>query len=164
MNIHSLRRTQLIPLSRSEVFAFFESAENLARITPPSLGFRILTPLPITMKVGTVIDYTIRWLGFPVRWRTLITTYEPPDLFVDEQINGPYSLWHHAHRFEDTPEGTRMTDEVHYCLPFGPFGDLAHGFLVQRQLEHIFDYRATVIGQLLRDEEQVMSAGRAMQA
>ncbi len=157
MKIYSLRRSQLIPLPRSEVFAFFESAENLAHITPPSLGFRILTPLPITMKVGTVIDYTIRWLGFPVRWRTLITTYEPPDLFVDEQINGPYSLWHHVHRFEDIPEGTLMSDEVRYSLPFGLLGDVVHGLLVKRQLEHIFDYRAMVIGRLPDEERPIPS-------
>jgi ligand-binding SRPBCC domain-containing protein len=151
------------PASAVEVFAFFESAENLAHITPPSLGFRILTPAPITMKVGTVIDYTIRWLGIPVRWRTLITTYQPPDLFVDEQIRGPYSLWHHTHRFEDVPEGTLMNDEVHYCLPFGPIGDLTHGLVVKRRLGYIFDYRAMVIGKLLRDGERALLSNRYIQ-
>jgi ligand-binding SRPBCC domain-containing protein len=145
MKMYTLHRRQRILHPRSHVFGFFEAPENLARITPPSLGFRILTPLPITMKVGTVIDYTIRWLGVPVRWRTLITTYDPPFRFVDEQINGPYALWHHSHRFEETADGTEMTDEVRYCLPFGFLGDLGHTLIVRRQLEHIFDYRATVI-------------------
>jgi len=148
MSIHTLERKQLLPGNPHEIFAFFESPENLARITPPWLNFRILTPSPIEMKVGTVIDYTIRWLGFPVRWKTLITTHRPPFIFVDEQIAGPYSLWHHTHTFIDADGGTHMTDTVRYTLPAGVVGTLAHALVVRRQLQEIFDYRAATIGKL----------------
>lgn len=150
MKTHTLERRQILPVPLGEVFAFFESPENLARITPPRLDFRILTPRPIHMKTGTVIDYTVRWLGMPVRWRTLITTYEPGRRFVDEQITGPYSLWHHTHEFAAREGGTAMTDRVVYMMPLGPLGELAHELMVRRQLEEIFDYRAEVIGRLLR--------------
>jgi ligand-binding SRPBCC domain-containing protein len=149
MTIHTLERKQRLPRKPGEVFPFFESPENLARITPPWLNFRILTPGPIEMKVGTVIDYTIRWLGIPVRWKTLITAHEPPWRFVDEQIKGPYSLWHHTHLFAETDSGTEMTDSVRYALPGGPVGDVAHAMIVRRQLNAIFNYRAEAISRML---------------
>lgn len=149
MTIHTLERKQHFPLKPGEVFPFFESPGNLARITPPWLNFRILTPGPIEMKVGTVIDYTIRWMGIRVRWKTLITSHEPPWKFVDEQIKGPYSLWHHTHLFAEIPSGTEMTDIVRYVLPGGPIGDVAHALVVRRQLNGIFNYRAEAISKLI---------------
>jgi ligand-binding SRPBCC domain-containing protein len=147
MKIYAYRRKQFLPQSPQEVFPFFQSAENLARITPAWLGFRILTPLPIEMKVGTLIDYTIRIGGVPVRWRTLITSYDPPRLFVDEQLKGPYSLWHHTHAFRDVEGGTEMIDAVRYILPGGILGRIAHLLLVRRQIKAIFDYRGSAIEQ-----------------
>ena len=149
MTIHTLERKQQLPMKPREVFPFFESPGNLARITPPWLNFRILTPGPIEMKVGTVIDYTIRWMGIRVRWKTLITSHEPPWKFVDEQIKGPYSLWHHTHQFLEIPSGTEMTDRVRYVLPGGLIGDVAHALVVRRQLNGIFDYRAEAISKLI---------------
>lgn len=146
--MHQLVRKQVLPLAPRDVFPFFESPENLSLITPPWLGFRILTPSPVTMKVGTLIDYTIRWMGIPVRWTTLITTYDPPVRFVDEQIRGPYALWHHAHTFRETEAGgTEMTDTVRYVLPYGWMGEVAHAIVVRSQLRHIFDYRMEAIAE-----------------
>jgi ligand-binding SRPBCC domain-containing protein len=145
---HTLKRTQSFNKPIEEVFRFFQSPENLARITPSRLNFRLLTPSPITMKEGALIDYTIAWLGVPVRWTTMITHYEPPYKFVDQQIKGPYSLWHHTHIFVEHDGTTEMTDEVRYVLPFGFLGDVAHALVVQRQLNDIFDYRARVIGEI----------------
>ena len=149
MQVYILRRMQTLHASREEVFAFFQSPENLARITPPWLGFRLLTPSPIAMRHGAVIDYTVRWLRVPVRWTTLITDYQPPARFVDQQIRGPYSFWHHTHEFQETPEGTEMRDTVRYVLPAGPAGTLLHRLLVRRQLEEIFDFRSRVIEELI---------------
>lgn len=145
MRHYTLRRTQLLPGSPAEVFPFFERPENLSRIVPSWLRFRILTPSPITMSVGTLIDYTIRWLAFPMRWRTLITTHRAPECFVDEQIQGPYSHWQHAHRFRSAEGGTRMDDEVVYAVPGGFAGRILHRLLIRPQLEAIFDYRARAI-------------------
>jgi ligand-binding SRPBCC domain-containing protein len=147
MRPYVLRRQQVIPLNREQVFLFFSRPENLARITPPDMGFAILTPLPIVMKPGALIDYTIRLMGISLRWTTLITTYEPPGCFIDEQIRGPYSFWHHRHYFNETEGGTEIVDEVHYLLPGGLLGPLAHALFVRRQLDRIFDHRAKVITQ-----------------
>jgi ligand-binding SRPBCC domain-containing protein len=149
MKIFSLIRKQRIARPRAEVFRFFEQPENLERITPRSVGFVILTPRPIVMKTGTVLDYTIRVLGWPVRWTTLISSYEPPDRFADVALRSPYSFWHHRHTFEEDGEGTVMIDEVHYALPLGIIGRIVHRLWVRGQLKRIFDYRAGVIARLL---------------
>ncbi|MDP7040357.1 MAG: SRPBCC family protein [Myxococcota bacterium] len=121
-----------------DVFAFFADAANLQRLTPPWLHFKILTPLPITMKAGVLIDYRIRLRGFPIRWRSQIDSWEPPHHFVDTQVRGPYHLWEHHHRFSSTQNGTLAVDEVHYRAPFG---FMSHSLLVNRDLEKIFAYR-----------------------
>lgn len=153
MKLYKLKRSQLIKRDRSEVFDFFKSPENLERITPPDVGFVILTPRPIKMHTGAVLDYTIKLLGIKVRWTTLITEYEEPSGFSDISIKGPYSFWHHRHIFEETTDGTVMHDEVTYSLPFGIIGRLAHGLWVRLQLEKIFDYRAEVINEVFSDND-----------
>ncbi len=148
MAIHTLKRKQSFAYPIGDVFRFFQSPENLARITPPWLSFRVLTPPPVEMKQGALIDYTIQWMGISVRWKTMITEYAPPYRFVDQQMRGPYSLWHHTHMFVEREDGTDMTDEVQYVLPLGVLGNLAHVFLVRRQLENIFSYRAKAIAEI----------------
>lgn len=145
MKLYELKRMQMLTLSIDQVFAFFERPENLAKLTPPSLGFQILTPSPIEMKSGSLIDYAVRVKGMPVRWTTLITDYDPPHRFVDVQLKGPYSFWHHTHEFETAESGTQMTDTVRYAMPFGVLGRIAQRLFVTRQLQKIFDYRSEVL-------------------
>ena len=130
-------------------WAFFSSAENLPAITPTWLGFTIDTPAPIVIGQDSMLDYTIRWAGLPVKWKTRIIDWSPPHSFIDLQIRGPYALWHHQHRFESGEEGTICTDRVIYRLPFGPLGRIAHAAMVRRQLLEIFRYRRTIIGREL---------------
>jgi ligand-binding SRPBCC domain-containing protein len=151
MQTYLLERAQTIPLSRRETFAFFSDAFNLERLTPAYLKFRILTPPPIAMAPGTLIEYQLSLSGFPFRWRTLIEAWEPERLFIDRQINGPYQFWHHTHVFEALgPQQTLMRDIVRYRVEWGLIGALAHGLLVGRAVEEIFDYRARVITELLQ--------------
>ena len=149
MHEYQLISDFIIPKPRQEVFAFFSDAGNLERITPPWLNFKIITPLPINMKQGALIEYRIRLKGIPMGWRTLISTWDAPHSFVDEQLKGPYALWHHTHEFFEVPAspstgqaaGTRMVDTVRYGLPLGPLGRIAHALVVRRDLEKIFAYR-----------------------
>jgi ligand-binding SRPBCC domain-containing protein len=146
---HILMTSQHLPLDRQEVFAFFAEAGNLERITPPELQFHIITPPPITMRLGTLIEYRLRLFGIPFWWLTRICHWDPPHEFRDEQLRGPYRTWVHTHRFYATDQGTRMEDEVQYRLPLFPVGELAYP-LVKRQLERIFAFRRQAITTLLR--------------
>lgn len=137
-----------VPVPRDDVFAFFSRAANLGLITPPEMGFLIRTPPPIVMRPGTIIDYTIRLHGIPMKWRTEITTWEPPFQFVDTQIHGPYALWVHTHRFTEQRGATTIDDEVRYAMPYGVLGRIAHP-LVRRQLARIFEYRRRTVERLL---------------
>jgi len=123
---YTLQRELWIPHPLPEVFDFFSHAENLERLTPPWMHFRILTPPPIAMKRGTTIAYALRVRGIPLRWLTEIERWNPPFEFVDFQAKGPYKLWHHTHRFSEVEGGTSIVDIVRYALPFGPLGQLAH--------------------------------------
>ncbi|HZN32310.1 MAG TPA: SRPBCC family protein [Pirellulaceae bacterium] len=146
---YSFERTQLIRRPLAETFAFFAEPANLERITPEFLGFQILTPQPVAMRAGTLIDYKLRLFGMPLGWRTLIDSFEPPFRFSDTQVRGPYRLWHHEHEFSEAPEGTWMVDRVWYQLPLGQLGRLAHGLFVGRTLKRIFDHRYQAIQRLL---------------
>jgi hypothetical protein len=145
---HELRREQWVPRPPEEVFAFFSDARNLETLTPGWLRFEILTPGPIRVAAGARIDYRLRWHGIPLRWTTEIVRWEPPRVFEDLQLSGPYRLWHHTHRFEPEGGGTRMTDTVRYALPFGPLGRAVHAISVRRSVERIFEYRYDQIREL----------------
>lgn len=143
------RSSIIINKPREEVFAFFSHAENLERITPPELGFHIVTPRPIELKKGALIDYKLSMHGIPFRWRTEITLWEPPFEFEDTQLSGPYKQWVYRHRFtEPEPGKTLMEDEVRYRLPLEPLGDIGN-FLIERQVTSIFEYRNKVVEELI---------------
>ena len=145
MKTFEINMKQYINKPLEVVFEFFSKPENLEMITPKSLSFNILTPTPIKMEKGSLIDYTIRLFGVPIHWRTLISDYEPPFRFVDQQIKGPYTFWHHTHTFKLVEGGVEIIDEVKYSLPLGWLGTLAHAIWVRKDLEKIFEYRKSVI-------------------
>lgn len=136
---------QVLPRPIGEVFAFFSDARNLERITPSTIRFRILTPTPIEMKVGTLIDYRLRIKGLPIRWRTRICGWDPPNRFADEQLKGPYHLWHHTHWFKPEGAGTRIGDRIEYRPRGGP---LINVLFVRRDVHAIFTYRQKVMAEL----------------
>jgi ligand-binding SRPBCC domain-containing protein len=145
MRVHVLEREQLVARPLPEVLEFFARAHNLERITPPWLGFEVLTPEPIEMRPGTLIEYRLRLHGVPVRWLTRIEAFEDGRGFVDAQLRGPYRLWHHTHTFEARGEATLVRDRVRYALPLGLLGALAHLAFVRRDLRRIFDYRRDAV-------------------
>jgi ligand-binding SRPBCC domain-containing protein len=149
MAIYTLQRELLVANALPEVFDFFSRAENLERLTPPWMRFRILTPPPIMMRQGTTIAYALRVHGIPIRWLTEIEEWNPPFEFVDNQAKGPYKLWRHTHRFSVVAGGTLVTDLVEYALPFGAVGRVVHRLQVARDLGRIFDYRSQRVLELL---------------
>lgn len=154
MSEHKLTRNLTLELPQQEVFDFFADAGNLERITPPKLQFHIITPQPFEIRKGTLIDYRLRLRGFPIKWRTEISEWEPPNRFVDMQLIGPYSQWIHTHTFTPlSPTRTLIEDEVRYRLPFEPLGDIVH-FIVRRDLEHIFDFRQEAVASLLSQSDR----------
>jgi ligand-binding SRPBCC domain-containing protein len=148
IRFYTLRREQWIPRPIGEVFTFFSDAKNLETITPPWLGFRILSVHPEPIVAGTEIRYRLSLHGLPVEWLTEIRTWEPPHRFVDIQRKGPYRMWHHTHTFEDHGDRTRATDVVRYTLPFGALGRLVHALKVRGDIETIFAYRQKRIQEL----------------
>ena len=153
MRIHTIERRLELRGTPTEVFPFFADARNLEAITPPLLRFKVITPGPIRMGVGTLIEYRLRVHGLPIRWQTLIQDWTPEGTtprFVDTQLRGPYALWHHTHAFDPVGDDrTLMTDTVRYAIGFGPLGEVAHRFLVRRDVEAIFDHRARVVPDLM---------------
>jgi ligand-binding SRPBCC domain-containing protein len=138
MTIHTFRTELWLPRGRDAVFPFFADARNLQAITPPWVHFTVLTPDPIVMRPGALIDYRLRVHGFPLRWRTEITVWEPPARFVDVQRHGPYRLWEHEHGFEEHAGGTRCRDLVRYSVLGGRWVDR---LFVRRDVERIFAFR-----------------------
>ncbi|MCX7420620.1 MAG: SRPBCC family protein [Planctomycetia bacterium] len=149
MKPYRLFREQMIAKPINEVFQFFADAQNLETLTPPRVNFQILTPLPIEMHTGAIIQYSLKLHGIPVQWTTAITGWKPPFEFVDVQLRGPYVMWHHRHNFEAIGEQTLMTDEIHYSLPFGWLGRLAHTLFVSHDLSTIFEFRRNVVERLM---------------
>jgi len=158
MAIYTLKREQLVPRPLEEVFEFFSDARNLEFITPRWLNFQVLTPQPIEIVHGTLLDYRLKWHGVPIAWRTKIVGWNPPRSFVDVQLRGPYRLWHHTHSFAAASGGTQMVDTVNYELPLGFLGSIAHELGVRRDLERVFDYRMKVIAERFPAEPAKASA------
>ncbi len=150
MKVHTLSREQFLGRPPEEVFPFFADARNLEAITPPMLGFRVVTEGEIEMRAGALIQYRLALRGLPLDWLTRIDEWEPGVRFVDSQLLGPYRLWHHTHSFESRAGGTLMRDTVRYALPLWPLGELAAP-LVRRELAAIFDFRRDTVARVLDD-------------
>ena len=138
MRVREFQCELWLPMPPDQLFPFFADAANLDAITPPWLHFQIVTPRPIDMRAGTLIDYKLRVHGLPMRWRTLIKEWQPPHRFVDEQLRGPYRQWIHEHTFEACDGGTLARDVVRYAVPFD---FIAHPLFVRRDIAKIFAFR-----------------------
>jgi ligand-binding SRPBCC domain-containing protein len=145
---HVLETRLWLARPRAQVFAFFVDPENLARVSPPALRLRVLTP-PAPLHAGAVVDVRVAWLGLPLRWRSYIREYDPPYRFVDVQVRGPWARWEHRHLFLEDEGGTWVEDRVTYRLPLGPVGRALHAGVVHRQLRRAWAFRQARLGELL---------------
>ncbi len=147
-----LEEQQFINRKLEEVFPFYASEKNLERLTPPFLHFLVLAKNTETLQEGTLIDYRLKLFGIPFYWRTQILHWQPPQQFVDQQLTGPYKLWHHTHRFEVLGSGTLITDRVRYQVPLGDLGAWVAGWKVKQMVKEIFSYRRTVLAEQIWPE------------
>jgi ligand-binding SRPBCC domain-containing protein len=134
-----------VPIPQNDVFVFFSDVHALKRITPPRMRVSILTPDPIEMQQGALIDFGFRVFGLPMRWRSKIAVWEPPVRFVDEQVSGPYRFWRHVHTFEEIGGGTLIRDIVDYRVPLGA---IVHNLFVKRDLRRVFEYRSQQLSRI----------------
>jgi ligand-binding SRPBCC domain-containing protein len=143
--VATLQSRLFLPRPLETVFPFFADPGNLESITPPWLRFKILTPRPISMKQGQIIEYRLRLHGVPMRWESEITVWEPPHRFVDEQLRGPYRKWIHEHSFAERGGGSEVCDFVRYAVPGGRLTDYV---CVRRDVRRIFEYRITKLREI----------------
>ena len=152
--MHFLRQSQFLPVARSVLWDFVSVPQNLNQITPPKMAFKIVGPQPDFAYAGLLLEYKVRIpvLGW-TDWLTEIKYVSEGYSFMDEQRVGPYKLWLHTHTLEDAEGGTKMTDEIHYQMPFGLLGEIAHVLFVKRTLKQIFDYRRERLDEIFPSNE-----------
>lgn len=151
MSKHRKTYVQNIPVSLEQAWEFFSLPDNLSRITPPEMMFRITNGMQgMNIHEGMIITYTLYpFMMIPVNWTTEIVRVSKPDFFEDRQIRGPYEEWNHRHLFRVISGGVEMTDMIEYRLPLDLFGDLINEFVVARRLDEVFGYRRRKIGDIL---------------
>jgi ligand-binding SRPBCC domain-containing protein len=154
MKTYFFKQETHIPHPLETVFHFFSNAENLNRLTPPHLDFEILTPLPIQMAEGTLIDYQLKIYKIPIKWKTKIIAWEPPYRFIDAQLKGPYRKWIHEHKFEATDDRTKMIDTVEYAIPGGIFSPAINNLFVRRDIQKIFNFRESQLLTIFRSNDK----------
>ena len=152
MKIYQYKTSQFLSTDINTAWNFFSSAKNLATITPPELGFKILTDLgDKDIYEGMLIEYTVKpLLGIPLHWKTEIGKIDKPNMFMDNQLKGPYKIWQHTHHFTQKENGVLMEDEVKYQLPFGFIGQITHSLIVKKKIERIFEYRKETLDKIFK--------------
>ena len=150
MKYYEFKIIQFINLPIEEVFHYFSNPSNLQKITPKYLNFKIKNQPPFKMNKGQLFEYQLVVRGIPINWTSLISSYDPPYSFIDEQIKGPYSSWHHTHTFKEENGGTAIIDEVKYTLPLGFIGKIINSIWVKKDLDAIFKYRQKIIERTLK--------------
>ncbi|MEN8775062.1 MAG: SRPBCC family protein [Akkermansiaceae bacterium] len=146
MKVHSLSQEQTIPISIKEAWSFFSSPKNLEAMTPPDMGFKIVSLPSETLYEGEIIQYSVKALpGIWIPWISEIKSLHEGESFVDDQISGPFKFWHHRHSFEEIDGGTIVKDLIHYTVGFGVFGEIARALVVKKQLAKMFEHRRVVL-------------------
>lgn len=146
---HVLETEQAVAAGIEDAFDCFSNAANLDTITPPLLGFTILTPLPIVMRERALIEYHLRLKGMPIRWLTRIDEWNSGRSIADTQLRGPHALWVHRHSFARRRDGTLIRDRVDYALPLPYLTPPIHALFVRPMIEMIFAYRREVVARVL---------------
>lgn len=148
-DLRTFERDQFLPVGIDQAWAFVSNPRNLPRITPSSLDFRIVSPVPERMYDGLTIEYKVRpLLGIPVRWVSLIKDIKAPHRFTDEQVKGPYAFWSHTHILSEVPGGVLMEDVIHYAPPLDGVLPWLNDLVVLPRLKKIFEFRSRTLNEL----------------
>lgn len=148
--VHKLESYQFIDKPLEEVFNFFSNPHNLKKITPHDINFRVIEMTTEKIQKDTIIEYRLNKYEIPMKWKSLISEWNPPYKFVDIQEYGPYKYWHHTHQFIPIKNGTIIVDKVNYTLPLGPLGDIANFLFVKKDIQNIFNFRKKVLGNIFK--------------
>jgi ligand-binding SRPBCC domain-containing protein len=97
------------------------------------------------INVGEFVTWRARHFGRTWTMTSVISEWDRPRCFVDEQREGPFKFFRHEHRFTAVGNGTRMMDRVEYAAPFGPIGRIAERVVLDRYLRHLIDVRNTFL-------------------
>ena len=137
-------KESVIRATPERVFAFHELPDALERLTPAWETARIVRPAP-NLRVGSTAIVKTRLLGFvPVRWVAKHTAYDPPHMFEDVQVSGPFRSWRHRHVIEPHAEGAILRDEIDYEPPLGVVGRFISPLLILPRLRRLFEHRHKV--------------------
>ena len=140
--MRQLEFRQFLPITAEEAWKFFSNPANLAKITPKAMNFIITSGVPQNIYPGLIISYKVSPVfSIPLNWVTEITQVREPYYFVDEQLSGPYAIWHHEHHFEPFENGVMMTDKLFYKVPLGAFGNMLDRMFIRNRVEDIFEFR-----------------------
>ncbi len=137
-------KESIINATPEKVFAFHELPDAIERLIPPWENARIIQKADIS-KIGSRAIIEMKIFGvFPAKWIAEHTKYEPPKMFEDIQISGPFKSWRHDHIIKPHADGAILRDEVYYEPPFWIFGAFAAPFAIVPKLEKMFAFRHEV--------------------
>ncbi len=137
--------SQFVPDKIENVFNFFSAAQNLEKITPDFLNFKVKNMSSEEIEKDTIINYKLKIHGIPASWQTQIVEFKPLEMFIDNQNKGPYSMWQHTHTFTPVKNGTLIEDRIKYKIPGHLIGLLALGSFIRKDVTQIFRYRVKSI-------------------
>lgn len=133
-----------IEASQERVFGFHEQPEALRLLLPPWENATVIQSAKISEVGSQAIIETSIFGSIKVKWVARHTLYEPPHMFEDIQVKGPFRSWHHRHIIEPNDDGAILRDEIEYNPPFGFLGRWLAPILVEKRLQRLFDYRHDV--------------------
>ena len=134
-------KESIIPASPDVVFAFHERPDAFELLVPPWEAATVIQKADISVIGSRAIIETRLFGLIPVRWIAEHTAYDPPRMFEDVQISGPFKSWRHRHIVEPHPEGSILRDEIEFEPPLSILGRLAAPIAILPKIEKMFEYR-----------------------
>ena len=151
--LYTLYAKQIVDKEIDFLWDFFSKPSNLNKLTPEDVEFNIISGKSDDFYEGKIISYKIKPFKLvTLNWITEISKVKEGSYFIDNQIFGPYKMWHHEHHFKSNNDGTtEIIDKVKYKIPFYILGRISHKIFIKRKLIKIFNFRQKKINELLNN-------------